>query len=135
GPPKSVAYDTSGRPTRAAESFAQKMGIPIDELSTVTTAKGEYLSARQVIRGRLAKEILEDVLPRTVAEIPWPRSMYWTGMSGLHFIRPIRWVVAMLGGDALNVTLGDASAGDRTSGHRFLGKSEIVVRSGADYVQ
>ena len=135
GPPKSVAYDASGRPTRAAESFAQKMNIPVDELSTVTTAKGEYLSARQVIRGRSAKEILEEVLPRTVAEIPWPRSMYWTGMSGLHFIRPIRWVVALLGGKPLKMVLGDASAGDRTSGHRFLGKSSVPVKNASDYVQ
>ena len=115
GPPKSVAFDASGRPTRAAESFAQKMDIPVDELSTVTTAKGEYLSAKQMIRGRSAKEILEEILPRAVAEIPWPRSMYWTGMSGLHFIRPIRWVVALLGGKPLKLTLGDVSAGDRTS--------------------
>jgi glycyl-tRNA synthetase beta chain len=135
GPPKSVAYDGAGRPTKAAESFAQKMNIPVDELVSVTTAKGEYLSAKQVIRGRFAKEILEEVLPRAVAEIPWPRSMYWTGTSGLHFIRPIRWVVAMLDGKSLKMTLGDANAGDRTSGHRFLGKSGIPVKSAADYIQ
>ena len=101
GPPKSVAYDASGRPTKAAEGFAQKMNVPVDELVIVSTPRGEYLSAKQVILGRLAKVILEDILPRTVAEIPWPRSMYWTGAAGLHFIRPIRWVVALLGGKPL----------------------------------
>jgi glycyl-tRNA synthetase beta chain len=93
GPPKSVSYDAAGKPTRAAESFAQKMNLPVDELMTIATPKGEYLSAKQVILGRSAKEILEEILPRSVAEIPWPRSMYWTGAAGLHFIRPIRWVV------------------------------------------
>ena len=88
GPPKSVSYDATGKPTRAAESFAQKMNLPVGMLSTIATPKGEYLSAKQVILGRSAKEILEDILPRSVAEIPWPRSMYWTGTSGLHFIRP-----------------------------------------------
>ena len=106
GPPKSVSYDASGNPTRAAESFAQKMNLPVDELVTISTPKGEYLSAKQVILGRSAKEILEEVLPRTVAEIPWPRSMYWTGATGLHFIRPIRWVVAMLDGKPLAAHLG-----------------------------
>ncbi len=135
GPPKSVAYDGSGKPTRAAEGFAQKMNVPVDELVTVSTPKGEYLSAKQVILGRPAREILEDVLPRTVAEIPWPRSMYWTGATGLHFIRPIRWVVAMLGGKPLRFSLGDAVAGIHSCGHRFLGKPKIPVSSAKDYVQ
>ena len=125
GPPKSVAYDAAGKPTRAAESFAQKVGLPIAKLSIVMTPKGEYLAAQQVIRGRGAKEILEDCLPRAVAEIPWPRTMYWTGITGLHFIRPIRWVVALLGGKVLRITLGDAVAGKFSAGHRFLGKSKI----------
>ena len=135
GPPKSVSYDASGAPTRAAESFAQKMNIPVDELVTISTPKGEYLSAKQVILGKPAKEILEDILPRTVAEIPWPRNMYWTGATGLHFIRPIRWVVAMLDGKSLQFSLGDAVSGDASSGHRFLGKSRIPVRGAIDYVQ
>ena len=106
GPPKSVSYDAAGKPTRAAESFAQKMNVPVDKLVTISTPKGEYLSAKQVILGRSAKEILEEILPRAVAEIPWPRSMYWTGAAGLHFIRPIRWVVALLGGKPLQCQLG-----------------------------
>ena len=134
GPPKSVAFDASGKPTRAAESFAQKMGVAVASLATVTTLKGEYLAARQVILGRPAREILEEVLPRTVAEIPWPRNMYWTGASGLHFIRPIRWVVAMLGGKPIKFTLGDAAAGNCSSGHRFLGKRKIPLLGAREYV-
>ena len=135
GPPKSVAYDASGKPTRAAESFAQKMKIPVTKLATIATPRGEYLSARQVIRGKTAKEILEEILPRAVGEIPWPRSMYWTGATGLRFIRPIRWVVALLEGKPLRVTLGEAAAGRNSHGHRFLGKSKVPVRGVKDYVQ
>jgi glycyl-tRNA synthetase beta chain len=135
GPPKSVSYDATGKPTRAAESFAQKMNLPVGMLSTIATPKGEYLSAKQVILGRSAKEILEDILPRSVAEIPWPRSMYWTGASGLHFIRPVRWVVALLGGKPLRFALGDAEVGNHSSGHRFLGKAKFPIGSGKDYVQ
>ena len=135
GPPKSVAYDAEGKPTRAAESFAQKAGLPVSQLSIISTPKGEYLAARQVIRGRTAKEILEEMLPRAVAEISWPRSMYWTGATGLRFIRPIRWVVALLAGKPLRMKLGDAAAGNCTSGHRFLGKSKIPVRDAKDYIQ
>jgi glycyl-tRNA synthetase beta chain len=135
GPPKSVAYDAEGKPTRAAESFAQKMNVPVGKLGIISTSKGEYLSAKQVILGRPANEILEEVLPRIVAEIPWPRSMYWTGAEGLHFIRPIRWVVALLGGKPLRFHLGDAVAASWSSGHRFLGKSKIPIAGAKDYVQ
>ena len=61
--------------------------------------------------------------------------MYWTGADGLHFIRPIRWIVAVLGGKPLRFRLGDAVAGNSSSGHRFLGKSKIPVRGGEDYVK
>jgi glycyl-tRNA synthetase beta chain len=135
GPPKSVAFDHVGAPTRAAESFAQKMGLDVVDLSMVSTPKGEYLAARQVTRGRTAKEILEEILPHVVADIPWPRSMYWTGVSGLRFIRPIRWVVALLDGKPLRLQLGGAAAGRYSSGHRFLGKSKIPIRGVEDYVQ
>jgi glycyl-tRNA synthetase len=135
GPPKSVSYDASGKPTKAAESFAQKMNLPVDELVTISTPKGDYLSAKQVILGRPATDILEEVLPRTVAEIPWPRSMYWTGATGLHFIRPIRWVVALLDGKPLRLRLGDAVAGNSSSGHRFLGKAKIPVSGVKDYLE
>ena len=135
GPPKSVAYDAEGKPTRAAESFAQKMNVPVAKLAITATSKGDYLSARQVILGRPAGAILEEVLPRAVAEIPWPRSMYWTSANGLHFIRPVRWVVALLGGKPLKFQLGDAAAGNWSSGHRFLGKSKIPLSGAKDYVQ
>jgi glycyl-tRNA synthetase beta chain len=133
GPPKSVAFDHAGTPTRAAESFARKVGLPIHKLFVVASPKGEYLAAKQVIPGRAARDILEEILPRVVAEITWPRSMYWTGATGLRFIRPIRWVVALLGGKTLRLTLGDAVAGKFSAGHRFLGKSRVPVRNAKDY--
>jgi glycyl-tRNA synthetase beta chain len=133
GPPKSVAFDNAGTPTRAAISFAEKMGLPVSKLSVVALTKGEYLVAKRIIPGRVASDILEEILPRVVAEITWPRSMYWTGISGLHFIRPIRWVVALLGGKLLRVQLGDANSGKFSAGHRFLGKSKVPVTGAKDY--
>ena len=135
GPPKSASFDSAGKPTRAAEGFAQKFGIPVDKLSLVVTPKGEYIAAQQIIHGKLAREILEEVLPRAVKEIPWPRSMYWTGATGLHFIRPVRWVVALLGGKPVRLTLGDAVAGNMSAGHRFLGKSKVPISGAKDYAR
>src|ERR1700676_4851535 len=133
GPPKSVSFDAAGKPTRAAESFAQKVGIAVDKLTLVSTARGEYLTAKRVIHGKSAQEILEEFLPRAGKEIPWRKTMYWTGAGGLHFYRPIRWVVALLGGKPLELTLGDATADRFTRGHRFLGKAKIPIAGVKDY--
>src|SRR6266478_484969 len=124
GPPKSVAYDSVGEPTRAAVSFAEKQGVALHEVFVVTTPKGEYLAAKQVRRGRTTEQILADT---------WPRSMTWTGLDGPRFIRPIRWVLALLGGKILKLTCAGIAAGDTTRGHRFLGADAIRVRSFAEY--
>jgi glycyl-tRNA synthetase beta chain len=133
GPPKAVAYDAVGKPTRAAESFASKQGVPIAKLFLVSTPKGEYVAARQAIHGREAKELLAEFLPEAIKEISWPRSMYWTGMDGPRFIRPIRWIVALLGAKAIRFSLAGVGAGNVSSGHRFLGKARVVIPEPRDY--
>jgi len=133
GPPKSVAYDAVGAPTRAAVSFAEKQGIALHEVYLLQTPKGEYLAAKQVKRGRATEFILADALPRILHDLYWPKTMTWTGLTGARFIRPIRWIVALLDGKALKFSYAGITAGDVTRGHRFLGLSAIRVKSFADY--
>ena len=102
---------TSGR--RAVRSCRLRRGISRREASD---------------RREPAKEILEEILPRAVAEIPWPRSMYWTGATGLHFIRPIRWVVALLGGKRHAVHAGRCRRREFTVRPPISGQSKIPVR-------
>src|ERR1700704_765165 len=133
GPPKSVAYDSVGAPTRAALSFAEKQGVHVSDLYLVQTPKGEYLAAKQIKLGRTAAQILTAILPRAVRDLTWPRSMTWTGLDGARFIRPIRWIVAVLDGKPLKLSVGGIPASDITRGHRFLGRSSIRVKNFADY--
>jgi glycyl-tRNA synthetase beta chain len=133
GPPKSVAYDSVGAPTRAALSFAEKQRVHVNDLYLVQTPKGEYLAAKQIKLGRTAEQILSVVLPRAVHDLSWPKSMTWTGLEGARFIRPIRWIVAVLDGKPLKLTVAGIAAGSNTRGHRFLGSSAIPVKSFADY--
>ena len=133
GPPKSVAYDNVGEPTRAAMSFAEKQGIPVSKLSIVNTPKGEYVAAKQVVIGKPAAELLATVLPQAIQEISWPRSMYWTRSDSPRFIRPIRWIVALLGGRVVPFCFAGVHAGNHTDGHRFLGKKNIAVSGPGDY--
>ena len=133
GPPKSVAYDPVGAPTRAALSFAEKQRVHVSSLYLVQTPKGEYLAAKQVKVGRATEQILTAILPRAVHDLTWPRSMTWTGLSGPRFIRPIRWVVAVFDGKPLKVEVGGIAAGNLTRGHRFLGSAAIRVGNFQDY--
>jgi glycyl-tRNA synthetase beta chain len=133
GPPKSVAYDSVGAPTRAAVSFAEKQGLALHQVYLIQTAKGEYLAAKQIKRGRAAEHILNEILPRVIKDLTWPRTMTWTGLDGARFIRPIRWIVGLLDGKPLKFSYGGVVAGDTTRGHRFLGASEIRVKDFSDY--
>jgi glycyl-tRNA synthetase beta chain len=133
GPPKSVAYDNVGEPTRAAVSFAEKQGVRLVDLYLVTTPKGEYVAAKHTKRGRMSEQILAEILPRAIHDLSWPRSMTWTGLDGARFIRPIRWIVALLDGKLLKFSFGNVQSGATTRGHRFMGSAEISVRSFGDY--
>jgi glycyl-tRNA synthetase beta chain len=133
GPPKSVAYDSVGAPTRAALSFAEKQRVHVNDLYLVRSAKGEYLAAKQIKLGRSAEQILGTVLPRAVHDLSWPRSMTWTGLDGARFIRPIRWIVAVLDGKAMKLSIAGIAAGNITRGHRFLGSNAIRVDDFASY--
>ena len=133
GPPKSVAYDSVGAPTRAALSFAEKHRVHVNELFLIQTPKGEYLAAKQTKFGRTAEQILTTILPRAVHDITWPRSMTWTDLDAARFIRPIRWIVAVLDGKPLKLPVAGITAGNITRGHRFLGSNAIRVTTFADY--
>jgi glycyl-tRNA synthetase beta chain len=135
GPPKSVAFDKEGKPTRAAESFAEKQGIPLATVAITRTPRGEYLVAHQTVHGRAAKEILSEILPQIIQGLSFPRSMYWTGKDGPRFIRPIRWIVALLDGTVVPFTLAGVKSGSQTAGHRFLGKSKVTLRKPQDYAE
>ena len=131
GPPKSVAYDASGAPAKAALAFAQKNGVSPDEIKIITTPKGEYLSIVRTVPGEETLKILESLIPAAIAKIQFPRTMHWSG-DNFRFIRPLRWIVALFGGEPVIFTLAGVTASKFTSGHRFLGKPKIDATSLAD---
>jgi glycyl-tRNA synthetase beta chain len=127
GPSVNVAYK-DGQPTPAAHAFAKKAGVAVSQLDRVTTAKGEYLSARVSKKGRAAAELLAELLPKEISSIYWPKNMYWRKPTEL-FVRPVRWLVAMIGDDVIPLEFGGVSAGRESRGHRILADRAIVVRS------
>ncbi len=133
GPSVQVAYK-DGQPTPAAHAFAKKAGVDVSQLERVTTPKGEYLSAKVTKKGRSASEILAENLPKEISGIYWPKNMYWRKPNE-RFVRPLRWLVAMLDDEAIPLEFDGVRAGTASRGHRILSSSDIPVpRAGTPYI-
>ena len=133
GPSVKVAYK-DGVATAAAAAFAKKAGVAVEALKTVTTAKGEYLAATSVKAGRGAAEVIAAELPKELAGIYWAKNMYWRAGRPERFVRPVRWLVALLGGETVPVSFGGYEAGAVTFGHRVLfGDAGITLSAPGEY--
>ena len=133
GPPVRAAYDKDGKPTKAAEKFAEGLGLRLDQLKRVATPKGEYLAAEVEEKGRTAQAILAGVLGDAVHRLGFPKSMRW-GDAEATFARPLHWIVALFGDETISVTFGDVRSDRVTAGHRFLAPGRITLKSTADYL-
>src|SRR5713226_6822412 len=134
GPSISVAFK-DGQPTPAAHAFARKAGVEISQLERINTPKGEYLSAKITKKGRATAEILAELLPKEIASIYWPKNMYWRKLSE-RFVRPVRWLVAMLDAEIVPLEFDGVRAGNHSRGHRILADGSIrIPRAGAPYVE
>src|SRR5271166_1140433 len=127
GPSAQVAYK-DGQPTPAAHAFAKKVGVDVGKLEKVDTPKGEYLAATVTRKGRTAAEILAETLPKEISTLYWPKNMYWRKRGEL-FVRPVRWLVAMLDDEVVPLELFGIPAGNKSRGHRIISGSQVVAIS------
>jgi glycyl-tRNA synthetase beta chain len=135
GPSKSVAFDPAGQPTRAATGFAAGQGVAVHDLQIRRTPKGEYLFAVKQEQGRPANVVLKEILPQLIAKLSFPKAMKWNS-AGIRFARPVRWLVALYGGVTLPIEAAGITAGNRTEGHRVLGRAKgIAVRDAESYLK
>ncbi len=134
GPSKKAAYDADGKPTKAAEGFARGQGVDVADLKVVTTEKGEYIAATKQETGRPTHQILAEMLPRLVTEIPFKKSMRW-GDLDVRFARPIHWIVALFDGSVVPFSFGTIQSGAVSRGHRFMANTPFPVRDFAHYLE
>jgi glycyl-tRNA synthetase beta chain len=133
GPSVNVAYK-EGRPTPAAHAFAKKAGVDVALLEKVSTPKGEYISARVKKKGRSAADILAEGLPKEISAVYWPKNMYWRKPNE-RFVRPVRWLVAMLDGETVPMEFDGVRAGNISRGHRILTDTPVTIPcAGSAYV-
>ncbi len=130
GPAEAAAY-AGGAPTQAALKFAESMGVPVDALELREVTKGKktarYLWARRVVPGRPTLEVVAELLPRWIEAIPWKKSMRWVPGSKARFARPLRRIVALLGGEVVPAAWAGVTAGRATQGHRFLAPDALEL--------
>ncbi|MGC2162905.1 MAG: glycine--tRNA ligase subunit beta [Silvibacterium sp.] len=134
GPSWSVAFK-NGEATPAAHAFAKKAGVELGALKKVTTPKGEYVSATAHRKGRAAAEILQEQLPKEIAAIYWPKNMYWRAGKPERFVRPVKWLLALLDHAIVPVEFAGVHAANLTYGHRILhGDKPLTVEHAGDYL-
>ena len=133
GPSAQVAYK-DGQPTPAAHAFAKKVGVEVGKLEKVSTPKGEYLAATVTRKGRTAAEILAETLPKEISTLYWPKNMYWR-QRGEVFVRPVRWLVAMLDEQVVPLELFGIAAGKTSRGHRIIASGPVAVSKPSAYVE
>lgn len=114
-------------PAQAVAGFAKKQGVEPEALEILSDGKAEKYSYVRKVNGRAALEILAEALPVLILKTPFPKTMYWPGKGGPRFIRPIRWVVALLGDHVIPFEIAGTPSGNESSGHRVLGKSRFPV--------
>ena len=134
GPPKRIAYDENGEPTKAAIGFAKTQGVDLTALRIVETERGEYVAASKLETGIPARDILTTLLTEWIEALRFPKTMRWETDSEeprafARFARPIRWLVALLGDEVVNCTYGAAHAGRITYGHRSLHPEPVTLTS------
>ncbi len=133
GPPVSVAFDKDGNLTAAGSAFAKKCGVDPADLGRTKTGKGEWLSCDVVQTGRLASEVIPELVERALGALPVPRRMRW-GDGDAEFVRPVHWVVLLHGKEVLDANIMGIAAGNETRGHRFHAPAPIFVREPAEYL-
>ncbi len=134
GPPVAQAFDAAGNPTPAAAGFARSQGVEVAALERVETPKGLRLAVTKVEKGRKAEAVVPAILDRLVAGLRFKKAMR-SGSEEVTFARPVRWMVALLGGKPVAVRHGGVRSGRTTVGHRFLSPKAIPLSgSPEDYV-
>jgi glycyl-tRNA synthetase beta chain len=133
GPPKAIAFDAEGKPTKAALAFAEKNGITADSLSAESDGKVEKLVARITTEGKDTVTLLGAIAETAFAKLPIAKRMRW-GSKRIEFVRPAHWLVMLYGDEIVDATVLGLRANRVTRGHRFHYNQELLIDNAGDYI-
>ncbi len=133
GPAGDVAFQEDGKPTRAAQGFAKSKGVAVDDLVLKEVNGRQYVFVQIEEKGRPARDCLSEILPLMIKELSFPKTMRW-GDGNFRFVRPIHWLVALLGSQEINFAMAGIESGRITRGHRFV-KGQIEIAEPGEYLK
>jgi glycyl-tRNA synthetase beta chain len=133
GPPLAVAFDAEGKPTRAAQAFADGCGVAVESLGRTETPKGAWLHYRADVPGQPARDLLPGIVNDALAALPIPRRMRW-GDGDTEFVRPVHWIVMLLDTEIVAGKILGLTPSRHTRGHRFHAPGPIELQHARDYV-
>jgi len=133
GPPKSVAYDEKGNPTKALEGFLKKNNASLQEVKVLKKNKGEYVAVVRKVIEKSPVEKLQEEFEEILLSVPFPKRMRWTSSKRITFSRPVRWLLSLFNGEVLSLKFGNVESSNKTFGHRFLSKGEIKLSNASEY--
>jgi glycyl-tRNA synthetase beta chain len=132
GPALQAAFDKDGKPTKPAQGFARSCGVSVDELQRLETDKGAWLAWQSTEAGKACAALLPGMVEQALKLLPVPKRMRW-GDNAFEFVRPVHWIVLMLGNDIVEASIMGQTCGNETRGHRFHRNEPIRIKSPADY--
>ncbi|MCP4672524.1 MAG: glycine--tRNA ligase subunit beta, partial [Desulfobacula sp.] len=132
GPPEKIGFDENKNPTIAAQKFAEKAGIDVEQIKVEETKKGRYLTAVIEEKCKATSSILENILEKEILAIPFPKSMRWGSLS-ISFARPIISLLGLLGEQVLDFKVGNVKSGPTIFGHQFMHPGEYEVDTADNY--
>ncbi|TBW56464.1 glycine--tRNA ligase subunit beta [Marinobacter halodurans] len=126
GPAVKAAFDDAGNPTRALTGFANSVGVTPDQLDTLETDKGAWVVYRTVEQGRATVDLIPELVEQSLAALPIPKRMRW-GAHKAEFVRPVHWIVLLLGNKIIDANIMGLPTGNETRGHRFHCPKELII--------
>lgn len=134
GPAKAAAFDAEGNPSKALQGFAKSCGIEVADLQEIETEKGVWMAFNQEVKGKSTLELIPDLVAQALAKLPIPKRMRW-GSSDVEFVRPVHWVLMLLGEQIVPATILGKTAGNQTFGHRFHAPEAIEINKADEYAE
>ena len=132
GPALKAAFDKDGNPTKAAEGFARSCGTTVDQVDKLETDKGSWLFYKVTQKGKSAAELIPEFVQQSLDSLPIPKRMRW-GSSNVEFVRPVHWILMMMGEEVIETTILDIKSSNCTRGHRFYANDDMPIKCPKEY--
>lgn len=132
GPAVAAAFDKDGNPTKAVKGFAKSCGVDVSDLAQIKTDKGSWVAYTLNQKGKQTTQLMPEIITTALDKLPIPKKMRWSSLD-VEFVRPVHWIVLLLGADIIPAKIYGIDSGRKSRGHRFHYNQEVVLNKASEY--